>query len=86
MDYNQVREQMATYKEWLTTFAKANLLPYIDFDTGMKTKLHTGYGRYFMDGVHPNPAGHKIMASIAKQGFQDMGILPKPEEDDRFSL
>ena len=86
MDYNQVREQMATYKEWLITFAKANLLPYIDFDTGMKTKLHTGYGRYFMDGVHPNPAGHKIMASIAKQGFQDMGILPKPEEDDRFSL
>lgn len=86
MDYNQVREQMATYKEWLITFAKANLLPYIDFDTEMKTKLRAGYGRYFMDGVHPNPAGHKLMASIAKKGFQDMGILPKPEDDDRFAL
>ena len=70
MDYNQVREQMATYKEWLITFAKANLLPYIDFDTEMKTKLRAGYGRYFMDGVHPNPAGHKLMASIAKRDFR----------------
>ncbi len=86
MDYDQVREQIATYKEWLITFAKANLLPYIDFDSGMKNKLRSGYGRYFFDGVHPNPAGHKIMAGIAKKGFQDMGILPEPEDDGRFAL
>lgn len=86
MDYDFVREQIATYKEWLLAFAKANQLPYIDFDTEMKAKLRSGYGRYFIDGVHPNPAGHKIMAAIAKKGFQDMGILPKPEEDDRFAL
>ena len=86
MDYDQVREQMATYKEWLITFAKANLLPYIDFDSEMKNKLRSGYGRYFFDGVHPNPAGHKIMAGIAKTAFQDMGILAKPTDDDRFAL
>ena len=81
-----MREQIATYKEWLITFAKANLLPYIDFDSEMKNKLRSGYGRYFFDGVHPNPAGHKIMAGIAKKGFQDMGILAKPTDDDRFAL
>ncbi len=86
LDYDQVREQIATYKEWLITFAKANLLPYIDFDTEMKSKLRSGYGRYFFDGVHPNPAGHKIMAGIAKKAFQDMGILAKPTDDDRFAL
>ncbi len=86
MDYNEVREQMAAYREWLVTFAKANLLPYIDFDSGMKKRLRAGYRRYFLDGVHPNPAGHKIMAGIAKEAFQEMGLLPKPQDDARFSL
>ncbi len=86
MDYDEVRKQMAVYKEWLIAFADANKLPYIDFDTAMKNRLRSGYGRYFMDGVHPNPAGHKLLAGIAKKEFIKMGLLPKPEEDDRFAL
>lgn len=86
MNYDLIREELATYKEWLITFAKANLLPYVDFDSGLKSKLRSGYGRYFFDGIHPNPAGHKIMASVAREFFQELGLLPKPEEDDRFAL
>ncbi len=86
LPYDMIREQLATYKEWLITFAKANLLPYVDFDSGMKNKLHSGYGRYFFDGIHPNPAGHKIMASIAAEFFEKIGILPRPQDDDRFAL
>ncbi len=86
MDYDEVRRQMAAYKEWLIAFAEANKLPYIDFDTSMKNQLRSGYGRYFMDGVHPNPAGHKLIAGIAKKAFIKMGLLPKPEDDDRFAL
>lgn len=89
IDYNEVKENLAVFKEWLITFAKANNLPYIDFDTHMKAKLRAGYSRYFMDGAHPNPAGHKIMASIAKDAFIEMGILKPKEKQDvagKFSL
>lgn len=88
VDYDQVQENLAIFKEWLLMFAKANNLPFIDFDTHMKAKLRAGYSRYFMDGAHPNPAGHKIMASIAKDAFIEMGIL-KPKETDpeeKFAL
>lgn len=88
IDYNACRENLLIYKEWLLVFAKANCMPYIDFDTGMKTKLRAGYGRYFFDGLHPNPAGHKIMAAIAKEAFIEMGILKKASDkiDEKFSL
>lgn len=88
IDYDKACENMATLKQWLLTFAQANQLPVIDFDTGMKTRLKAGYGRYFMDGAHPNPAGHKIMAAVAKEAFIKMGLLQeKPQPvDDRFAL
>ena len=88
IDYETNISNLALYKEWLLAFAEANKMPVIDFDTGMKNQLRAGYSRYFMDGAHPNPAGHKIMAGIAKKAFQDMGILPAdpPPSDDRFAL
>lgn len=88
IDYEANIKNLMLYKEWLLAFAEANKMPVIDFDTGMKNQLRAGYSRFFMDGAHPNPAGHKIMAGIAKKAFQDMGILPedpKPEEH-RFDL
>ena len=88
IDYEANIQNLALYKEWLLAFAQANKMPVVDFDTGMKNQLRAGYSRYFMDGAHPNPAGHKIMAGIAKKAFQDMGILPEdqPPEDNRFAL
>lgn len=88
IDYESNIKNLQVYKEWLLAFAEANKMPVIDFDTGMKNRLRAGYSRFFMDGAHPNPAGHKIMAEIAREAFQKMGILPveKPPEDDRFAL
>ncbi len=87
LDYDKVKENLAEYKQWLITFARANNLPLIDFDTGMKNKLRAGYGRYFFDGIHPNPSGHRMMALIAKEKFIEMGLLKAPaEEDHRFDL
>lgn len=88
LDYDKVKENLAELKEWLITFARANNLPLIDFDTGMKNRLRAGYGRYFFDGIHPNPSGHRIMAMIAKDAFIKMGLLSRaePAEDHRFDL
>ena len=88
IDYEQVKENLAGLKQWLTAFAQANSLPFIDFDSGMKSRLRTGYGRYFFDGIHPTPSGHRIMAAIARDAFTEMGLLEKePEpEDHRFDL
>ncbi len=88
LDYDQVKENLAELKQWLITFAKANNLPLIDFDTGMKNRLRAGYGRYFFDGIHPNPSGHRMMAIVAKEAFVKMGLLKEEaqEEDHRFDL
>jgi lysophospholipase L1-like esterase len=88
IDYDQMRENLATLKQWVITFAKANNLSLIDFDTGMKDRLRAGYGRYFFDGIHPNPSGHRMMSLIAKDAFTEMGILKKEQEpeDRRFEL
>jgi len=87
VDYDQVRENLAALKEWLKTFASANNLPLIDFDTEMKSRLRTGYSRYFFDGIHPNPSGHRIMAMIARDAFEEMGLLEKKADiaEKRFS-
>ena len=83
IDYDRACENLAVLKQWLITFAKANQLPLLDFDTAMKSRLRGGYGRCFMDGIHPNPAGHRIMADIAKEFFQSLKWLPPdpPKED-----
>ncbi len=88
LDYDKVKENLAELKQWLITFSQANNIPLIDFDTGMKNKLRAGYGRYFFDGIHPNPSGHRMMAIIAKEAFIKMGLLnePEPQEDHRFDL
>ncbi len=85
IDYDAARENLAIFKQWLITFAKANMLPLLDFDTAMKSRLRGGYGRFFMDGIHPNPAGHRIMADIAKEFFQSLKWLPPdPPKEDRL--
>lgn len=88
LDYDQVKENLAVLKEWLLMFAKANNLPFIDFDTHMKNKLRAGYSRYFFDGIHPNPSGHRMMSIVAREAFTEMGLLQKEvkPEDHRFDL
>lgn len=88
IDYDAACEKIKLYKEWLLAFAEANQLPIIDFDTEMHSRLKAGYGRFFIDGAHPNPAGHRMMAAIAKDAFIEMGILEKKEKpvDHRFDL
>lgn len=88
IDYEQVKQNLAMLKSWILTFAEANNLPVIDFDTHMKSRLRAGYGRFFFDGIHPNPSGHQIMAQIAKDAFIEMGILERKAApvDHRFDL
>ena len=88
IDYDAACTNIKLYKEWLLAFAEANHLPVIDFDTEMHSRLKAGYGRFFIDGAHPNPAGHRMMAAIAKDAFIKMGILEKKEKpvDHRFDL
>lgn len=88
VDYDQACNDIKTYRDWLIEFAHANKMPLVDFGGEMKSRLRAGYSRFFLDGAHPNPAGHRMMASIAKDAFIEMGLLKKEEkpEDHRFDL
>lgn len=88
IDYETAKTNIRLYNDWLRELAKQNHFPLIDFDREMKNRLRAGYGRYFFDGVHPNPAGHSMMAKIAKDEFIKMGLLKKkdPIPDDKFAL
>ncbi len=88
IDYDESCRKIQEYNRWLREFARVNKLPIIDFDKEMHGRLKAGYGRFFIDGAHPNPAGHRMMAAIAKDAFIKMGILEKKEKpvDHRFDL
>lgn len=88
IDYDESCRKIQEYNRWLREFAKVNQLPLIDFDKEMHSRLKAGYGRFFIDGAHPNPAGHRMMAAVAKDAFIEMGLLEKKEKpvDHRFDL
>lgn len=88
IDYDESCRKIQEYNRWLREFAKVNNMPLIDFDREMHDRLKAGYGRFFIDGAHPNPAGHRMMAAIARDAFIEMGLLEKKEKpvDHRFDL
>lgn len=60
MDTTGYRERIEGFQERLRQFATKDGLPTIDFSIGMEPSL------FMADGLHPNEAGHQVMAQQAK--------------------
>lgn len=70
-DNHHVAAVLARYARWLTLYCTESKIPVIDFrshffnsDGSVRREL------FFSDGVHPNPAGHQLLADILCEALQ----------------
>ena len=66
-------EKRREYSCWLREFGRLFRLPVIDFETEFPKRIAQRGGElreyYMEDGLHPNRAGHEIMAEIAAEAI-----------------
>ena len=62
-------EKIAALNAWLRAYAEAHGLVYLDYYDAMQDSRHGLPSSLSADGVHPNPAGYKIMAPLAGQAI-----------------
>ena len=61
--WERAAELLAEYQSWLRRFAAAFRLPVLDFDRAFTRWGEEGL--FQPDGLHPNAAGHCLMAETA---------------------
>src|SRR5207253_11312245 len=59
-------EQILALNRWLKDYCAANALTYLDYFTPMVDDKGLLKRELAEDGLHPNPAGYKIMAPLAE--------------------
>jgi lysophospholipase L1-like esterase len=63
-DFNKISSEMEKYKSWIIGFCKTFGVNYIDFNSEIETKAKLLNESIYMDGLHLNQEGQKIMAEI----------------------
>lgn len=63
MDLKGMKKRLLEYENTLRRFIKDDEQPFIDFTRNMTPEL------FLQDGLHPNEAGHKIMAKNAQKSL-----------------
>lgn len=58
-------QRFAQLADWIRDISDRERLLCLDFAREFPKRITDDYGRYFMDGLHPNARGHRIMADIA---------------------
>ena len=61
-DFHKAAQQIAAYSQWLKDFCAAFGVPYVDFRQDFLAADGTVRRELFVDGLHPNAQGHKLMA------------------------
>lgn len=63
-DFARVNEDLAKYREWIQKFSKIFHVSFIDFYKEFKdTTAEKNKSDFYLDGLHPTPKGHEIMAN-----------------------
>ena len=61
-DFQAAAEKIAAYSQWLKDFCTAFGVPFVDFRQDFLHPDGTVRRELFVDGLHPNAQGHKLMA------------------------
>jgi len=61
-DYEKISEQIEKYNKWLKKFSRAFQIDYIDFNTEINKLSDNEFHSIYLDGLHFNNKGHKLMA------------------------
>lgn len=75
LDYKAINSTQLSYRNWIMIFCALKNINYIDFqkcfEKNLKNKLPS---ELYIDGLHPTPLGHKLMAGCIKEVFKVMNI------------
>ncbi len=65
VDFFAAQEMKREYAGWLRRFAAAFKLPLVDFWSAVEERRREpGGGAFYLDGLHPNAAGHAFLAEV----------------------
>ncbi len=62
VDFSKAEEQIERYYEWLERFCSAFGVRMIDFRADFRSRNGEMRQELFLDGLHLNPEGHRVMA------------------------
>lgn len=65
-DFNKVNEKIKAMARWLPDFCQAFHVPYVNLYQEFHDTICGREAEYFLDGVHPNIKGHRLIADIIK--------------------
>ena len=63
VDFPTAAEKLTNYCAWLKRFCAAFGVPYVDFRTDFLAPDGAARGELLLDGLHPTPEGHRLMAA-----------------------
>ncbi len=63
---------------WMKNFAAKRGAVYLDYHSAMQDERHGMRADLAYDGVHPNEAGYRVMASLAERAIQDAWRQKQP--------
>ncbi|MGI6712856.1 MAG: GDSL-type esterase/lipase family protein [Bacillota bacterium] len=63
-DFRDVAEKTKLLRNWVIDFCQTSHIEYLDFYHEFTFRAHGEYSSYFVDGLHPNERGQKIIAEI----------------------
>lgn len=62
VDFEAAERTMKGYRAWLKRYCTAFGVPYIDFCTDFLSPDGSIRSELLLDGLHPTPEGHRLMA------------------------
>ncbi len=62
------------YADWIRLYAQANELPVIDFRTPFLLPNGQADRQLFLDGLHPNEEGHRLMADVLCRTLEELPL------------
>lgn len=71
-DFYEVERKLQEMSEWLQVFCRAFQIPCVDLHGQFAQAIAGRQEQYFIDGVHPNRRGHRVLADLLlKSGMRE---------------
>ena len=74
-DVDHFNYKILEYRKWILDFCDIFSVMYIDFCYEFENKITEHYGSYLNDGLHPSKEGHHVLADIAYEHIDRLGIF-----------
>lgn len=75
INYENINSIQSSCRNWIINFCNKNNINYIDFQKCFELSLKNKFPEeLYVDGIHPTPLGHKLMAKCAREVLESMNI------------